>query len=127
MCTNEIFNAKENIRLCAQRISEGKNIEEIAAELGVPKLIIENTVKFITDIVDIMNSSPCSEDKPAELPEDDGPNFLAMGEPLCEFIYNNFAGACVVDEWYSNRQNKAEIMFTEKSGTYTVAVWKEDK
>lgn len=125
MSTNENFNAKENIRLCAKRIAEGKSLEEIAAEIGVPKLMIENTARFIADIVDIM--TPYLKDKPAELPEDDGPNFLAMGEPLCEFIYNNFAGACVVDEWFSNRQNKAEIMFTEKSGTYTVAVWKEDK
>lgn len=125
MSTNENFNAKENIRLCARRISEGKSLEEIAAEIGVPKLMIENTAKFIADIVDIM--TPYLKDKPAELPEDDGPNFLAMGEPLREFIYNNFAGACVVDEWFSNRQNKAEIMFTEKSGTYTVAVWKEDE
>ena len=125
MSTNENFNAKENIRLCAKRIAEGKSLEEIAAEIGVPKLMIENTARFIADIVDIM--TPYLKDKPAELPEDDGPNFLAMGEPLREFVYGNFAGACVVDEWFSNRQNKAEIMFTEKSGTYTVAVWKEDK
>ena len=120
MSTNENFNAEENIRLCARRIAEGKSLEEIAAEIGVPKLMIENTAKFIADIVDIM--TPYLKDKPAELPEDDGPNFLAMGEPLREFIYNNFAGACIVEEFYSNREENACVTFKEKCGTFNISI-----
>lgn len=47
----EKMTIQDQLRYLAQRMAEGATVEEIAIELKVCKLAIENTMKLIEDIV----------------------------------------------------------------------------
>lgn len=132
----ERLNTYDKIREVARLYGEGWVIEEIARQLDVPRIVIVNTLKFICDITTEIEKSPvfgaiCEEPDDEDtldeedIPEDDGPDFLTMGEIMHGFIMDNFVDAVVVEEYYSNRENEAVVIFTEKSGEYSLAIHKE--
>lgn len=120
----ERLNTYDKIREVARLYAEGATITEIAKDFDVPKIAIENTIELIRDIVEEINKSPLFADND-DIPEDNGPNFLTMGEIMHGFIMDNFVDAVVVEEYYSNRENEAVVIFTEKSGEYSLAIHKE--
>lgn len=134
----EGLNTYDKIREVARLYGEGWSIEEIARVFDAPKIAIANTLKLICDITTEIEKSPlfgaiCEEQDDEEtydnedIPEDDGPDFLAMGGIMRSFIADNFVDAIVTEEYYTNRYNEAIVTFTEKSGEYSLTISKEEK
>ena len=115
----EEMTAADNIRFVARRIAAGAPVEKIAAELKVPSLFIENTVKFIKEITEISNY------KPSEPPKKDKLDFIETVSVLRKCVTDNFAGACITSEYGNNNHSETEIDFTYNDQSYTISLHQE--
>ena len=111
--------APDNIRFVARRIAAGISVEEIAAELEVHKLFIENTVKFINEIVEILNPEPVEAIKKDKL------DFIETVSVLRKCVTDNFAGACITSEYGNNNHSETEIDFLYNGENYTISLHQE--
>ena len=108
----------EKIKIVAVLMADGRTTEEIAAELKVPKLFIENTINFIKEIAEISKPKPAASDKL---------DFIDLMSILREFVSGTFAGACITAEYGNNRQGETEIDFTFGNTNYTLSLYESDR
>lgn len=117
--TAEFTTTSDGIRRVARRMAEGASIDTIAAELKVPRLFVENTVKFIKELTEISSSESAEPIKKDKL------DFIETVSVLRKCVTDNFAGACITSEYGNNNHNETEIDFVYNGENYTISLHQE--